>query len=870
MAMKYRIVDQKCEHLTCPLGIDAQSPQLSWIYEGENDLGLGAQIRVVASLNEDIQGEALWDSGWKESALTAMHYEGPALKSGQRVYWKAMTCLSGRDETLAEAVSWFEMGLLRPEDWHGQWIRGDLDCQAPVLMRRFSLERIPERARVYICGLGIFELWVNGVQVGDELLQPVLTTYSRQPLTHMLYPYDYQGAFRTPYRCFDVSGLLREGENEFAVKLGNGWYHQVGRLVEGDLWYGEAPALLFEARMDETIVCSDENWQWRDSEGVFNNLFLGEQTDFTRDNFGEKPVQIAPAPDGALRAQSCPADAVAGEYEVERALCARDHRVILDFAQNMSGWVAVKAEARRGDRLELRFSEEIEPDGEIWKLQFESAGGEGQIQQDVFTFAGGGEACVRPRFCWHGFRYAEVALIREGKAVQLTFEQGCLKAEGFSAKLTAEFVTANHPVTGAFSCDNEILNWFHRATVMSLRSNEHCGVPLDCPHRERLGYTGDGQVTAQAILMNMDAAAFMAKWMRDILDAQNRKTGHVPHTAPFYNGGGGPGGWGGAVVFVPDALYKQTGDLNLVREAWPHMLKWMEYLDNHSQDGIVVREEEGGWCLGDWCTPEEIRVEPELVNTALTMGMLRIMARFADLLGYPEEKRRLERDYAQRRQAFRRAFFHPESASFGAGCQGSEALALWSGAVDEDEKPGVLKKILSDLEARGGRFDTGIFATPILLRVLSENGYIEQAFGLMTSTGYPSFDYMRQCGATTLFEHWHPDRGSHNHGMFGAADVWLYGYAAGIEQPADSAGWEKILFRPGAIQGLHSAQAELKTPLGRCAISWRRENGRLHVATQAPALARTEMVLPDGRRMQVASGAKEWVFELNELPEAAR
>lgn len=211
--------------------------------------------------------------------------------------------------------------------------------------------------------------------------------------------------------------------------------------------------------------------------------------------------------------------------------------------------------------------------------------------------------------------YAEVALIREGKAVQLAFEQGCLKAEGFSAKLTAEFVTANHPVTGAFSCDNEILNWFHRATVMSLRSNEHCGVPLDCPHRERLGYTGDGQVTAQAILMNMDAAAFMAKWMRDILDAQNRKTGHVPHTAPFYNGGGGPGGWGGAVVFVPDALYKQTGDLNLVREAWPHMLKGWNIWITIARTALwcARKKADGVWAIGaprrrfgwspSWSTP---------------------------------------------------------------------------------------------------------------------------------------------------------------------------------------------------------------------------------------------------------------------------
>lgn len=860
--MVYRITNQKCEYQVCPLGIDAQSPFLSWVYEGENALGLAAQIRVLASLDSAVQDKILWDSGWLDAPSTAMHCRCSKLQSGQRIYWKAMTRLKDREETLAEAISWFEMGLLQPDDWHGQWIRGDVDCPAPVLVRRFTLESVPKTARAYVCGLGMFELWINGVQADRELLQPVLTAYSRQPLTHMLYPYDYQGAFRSPYRSFDLEGLLRTGENEFIVKLGNGWYHQTGRLVEGDLWYGESPVLMFEARLDDAYICSDESWRWRESECVFNNLFLGEQIDFTRENFEEMPVQTVSAPEGRLCAQSCPSDAVAGTYPVSSALRARDGRMILDFAQNLSGWVTVCAIARRSDRIELRFAEEIEKDGAYWKLQFDSAGGEGQIQKDVFILAGGKTERVRPHFCWHGFRYAEISLVREGSAIELNFKQGRLLAEDFDAVLTAEFVTANHPVTGSFSCDNDLLNWFHQATLMSLRSNEHCGVPLDCPHRERLGYTGDGQVTAPAILTNMDATAFMVKWMRDILDAQNRKTGHVPHTAPFYNGGGGPGGWGGAIIFVPDALYRQTGNLNLVREAWPHMLKWMDYLDSRSEAGIVVREEAGGWCLGDWCAPEEIKVEPELVNTALTMGMLRIMARFADLMGLAGEADQFKKAYEQRRQAFRRTFFHPESASFGAGCQGSEALALWAGAVNDEEKDDILNKILGDLRARGGKFDTGIFATPILLQVLSENGHVEQAFELMTSTGYPSFDFMRQYGATTLFEHWNPERDSHNHGMFGAADVWLYAYAAGIEQSANSAGWQSILFRPGAVQGLHSAQAELDTPLGRCAIFWKRTENRLNVTTQTPALTRAEMILPNGQHIAVAPGVREWRFDL--------
>lgn len=849
--MSLAIRNMRCEYRECPLGVDVASPRLTWVYEGE--LSGRAQIRVIAGKSEIPENDLLWDSGWFDSAATAVNYTGAPLASDQRVWWKAMTRIAGQAETQTEAVSWFETGLPEDSDWHGSWIRADSDWESPVMLRTFHLDAVPERARIYLCGLGIFELYVNGRPVGDEVLQPVQTAYSRQPGTNMLYPYCYEGAFRTPYRVFSLDGLLNKGKNEIEVRLGNGWYHQKGRLLEGDLWYGDSPVLLAELRMDDAILFTDERWQWHESQIVRNNLFFGEETDLRRGDFPLRPVKLAPAPDGKLRSQLCPSDAAMEGYDIARVLPARDGRLLADFAQNLSGWVEVTACARRGDRLELRFSEEIAPDGEQWQLDYDSAGGNEQIQMDAFTFAGTGEESVRPHFCWHGYRYAEITLLRDEAVIPLAFNGEALTAPGFRARLISRFVTANHSVSGHFACDNELLNWYHRATVFSLRSNEHCGVPLDCPHRERLGYTGDGQVTSEVILLNLDSAAFLTKWMRDILDSQNRRTGHVPHTAPFYNGGGGPGGWGSAVVFVPWTLYRFTGDDGLLREAWPHMLRWLEYLDSRSENGIVVREEDGGWCLGDWCVPGKLEIEPELVNSALVVRMLDEMIRIARILGENHEAERLTKARETRHTAFVSRFYHPQTAGFGVEKQGSEALALWCGVIPEGDRPRIMRKLLDDLAAREYHFDTGIFATPAMLEVLNNAGESDAACRLMLSEGFPSFDFMRRNGATTLHESWEGNA-SHNHAMFGAADAWLYAAVAGVSQAADSVGWQRVIFRPGRVCELSFAEAFVETPLGRCGIKWERCDGKLIVHTELPALSSAVMYLPDGTELPVVLG----------------
>ena len=854
--MQSKIENMRCEYRVEPLGIDVESPLLTWTYTA-NTVGT-AEHCVIVALDEQFQ-TVVWDSGWQKKTDSQMHWLDTIRRSDTRIWWKAMTRMTGKPETQAEGISWFEMGLLHLEDFHGTWIRADSDFEAPVFRKEILMRDVPNRARMYICGLGFFEAYINGRKVGNAALQPVLHTYSRQALTNMLYPYDYQGAYRTPYCVFAVEDLLNAGKNTLEIRLGNGWYHQHERNVEGDLWYGDSPVLWMEMRADEEILCTDTTWQWTESETIRNNIFYGETIDKTRIVKPYRSVCMARAPEGKLTAQMCPSDAAMETYPVVCSYASKNGNQILDFGQNVSGWAEVSANAQRGDTLTLRFAEEITTKEGLCVMNFDSAGGDNQIQTDIFTFAGDGKEEMRPHFCWHGFRYVEASLMRNGRKIPLSYDRA-LVADGFRATILSRFVTTDHAVTGKFHCDNELLNWYHHAAVASLRSNEHCGVPLDCPQRERLGYTGDGQVTTEAILHNLDSNAFIAKWMQDLFDAQNRVTGHIPHTAPFYNGGGGPGGWGGAVVFVPWELYRHTGDVDILRRATQPIKQWMDYLRQHSENGIVVREEEGGWCLGEWCTPDKVVLPPEFVNTVMTIRMLSEIIEMAKILQDKAWMTSCVQEIEQRRQALIQEFYCVKNAEFCGNRQGANAMALWCG-VSSEIREAIWNALLKHIEEIGYHFDTGIFGTPILLDVLSTMGRADIAYRLMTAEGTPSFAQIRALGATTLYESWNGG-GSHNHAMFGAADTWLYAWAGGIAQEKSSAGWRNVVLRPNALSELRYADASIETPLGRLAMSWQRDGALLRVHTQIPTLCHAVMRLPNGESKLVPTGKHDWQFML--------
>lgn len=649
------------------------------------------------------------------------------------------------------------------------WICGGAGCEAPLFRRSFWLDRTErfQSARLEICGLGYFLFYINGKRISDQELMPAMTDYASVLGCETTYPvWEERSAHRCRYLSFDLLPYLKAGENVLAVRLGNGWYHQTERIAEGKFVFG-LPKLWFELTLTDADgrqewIESDRQTLWHPGGLLKNNLFLGEVRDLRKepegwqypcaDLSGWKPAQPVHAPETLLEEQTCPPDRVIrklypiliGEY---------DGRKIYDCRENIAGRVVLSCLGKKGECITVRHAEELAADG---TLDFESAGGSDQLQQDHYICDGRIQT-LHPLFCWHGFRYFET--------------------EGSCEVLCAEVIHTDVAVTSSFSCSDPVLNWLYEAYIRTQLDNYHGCIPSDCPHRERLGYTGDGQLTAETAMLLLDAKELYRKWYQDILDSQGAETGHIPHTAPFLGGGGGPGGWGCAVYQVPLAWAKIYGDDSLLVQGYDAILRWFDYMDAHSEKGLVVREEEGGWCLGDWCFPasEEKEQLPEaFINTFYYLHGLQEMMQISEKMNNKLPIRFAERE-KNVKNAFLDAYFDPETGDFCEGRAAGNAYGLALGLGDERTK----KHLVEKYEALG-RFDTGIFGTSMLLEQLFSIGAGDLAVRLLTNDSEAaSFAHMKRNGATTLWERW-DGRESHNHPMFGACVRLMFTQILGI------------------------------------------------------------------------------------------
>ena len=649
------------------------------------------------------------------------------------------------------------------------WICGGAGCEAPLFRRSFWLDRTErfQSARLEICGLGYFLFYINGKRISDQELMPAMTDYASVLGCETTYPvWEERSAHRCRYLSFDLLPYLKAGENVLAVRLGNGWYHQTERIAEGKFIFG-LPKLWFELTLTDADgrqewIESDRQTLWHPGGLLKNNLFLGEVRDLRKepegwqypgaDLSGWKPAQPVHAPETLLEEQTCPPDRVIRKlYPV--LIGEHDGRKIYDCRENIAGRVVLSCLGKKGECITVRHAEELAADG---TLDFESAGGSDQLQQDHYICDGRIQT-LHPLFCWHGFRYFET--------------------EGSCEVLCAEVIHTDVAVTSSFSCSDPVLNWLYETYIRTQLDNYHGCIPSDCPHRERLGYTGDGQLTAETAMLLLDAKELYRKWYQDILDSQGAETGHIPHTAPFLGGGGGPGGWGCAVYQVPLAWAKIYGDDSLLVQGYDAILRWFDYMDAHSEKGLVVREEEGGWCLGDWCFPvsEEKEQLPEaFINTFYYLHGLQEMMQISEKMNNKLPIRFVERE-KNVKNAFLDAYFDPETGDFCEGRAAGNAYGLALGLGDERTK----KHLVEKYETLG-RFDTGIFGTPMLLEQLFSIGAGDLAVRLLTNDSEAaSFAHMKQNGATTLWERW-DGRESHNHPMFGACVRLLFTEILGI------------------------------------------------------------------------------------------
>lgn len=695
------------------------------------------------------------------------------------------------------------------------WIQGDCLCESPLFRRSFSISQLPVSAELKLCGLGYFLLFVNGSRIGNQEFVPAMTSYSSVLGCKTTYPvWEERSNYRCLYLTYDLLPYLKEGENVIGIQLGNGWYHQTKRIDEGRFIFG-FPKLKYELTLTSphgeiTFLESGPETLWAPSELISNNLFYGETQDLRllQDNWCSsdadlsawKPALPIHAPETKLEKQRCPSDRVL--REISPCLLAEEHgRKLYDCRENISGWASIRCIGTSGEEIMVRYSEELASDG--CSLDFCSTGGEKQIQKDCYI-CDGSERIVHPKFCWHAFRYIEV--------------------EGPGELLSAAVVCTDIAVTSSFQCSNPVLNWLYDAYIRTQINNYHNCIPSDCPHRERLGYTGDGQLTSETAMLTLDTKALYEKWYRDILDSQGADTGHIPHTAPFLGGGGGPGGWGGAVYLIPLNYYRTYGDSTLLKLGYPAILRWLEYMDSRCENGLITQEEKGGWCLGEWCAPaaETQEIPPAFINTYYYALCLKSLPEMAKIVQAPVPQWQFQR-LSTSLTALKDTYFNTLTGDFcnGIGAANAFALALGIGT----------KQTAANLVTRYnalGQLDTGIFGTPVLLEQLFKNGAPNLAFRLLTSDTPASFSRMMKAGATTLWENWEGSE-SHDHPMFGSVVKLLFTEILGIRQKEGAVGFSDFYIKPADIADLEWAEGSLQTAAGPIHVKWTRSPDKTQI-----------------------------------------
>lgn len=712
-----------------------------------------------------------------------------------------------------------------------RWVKADDSCQSPILVHTFQAQQ-PSEGYIEITGLGYFDVRINGQKITEDRFVPAFSDYEKRDLSGLLYPISDTFTHRIYFLRYDCAHALQTGENTIEIRLGNGFYRQTERTIEGSGLFGEdlktAFCLVFQDASGRREVYSDGTELWRESEILSNNLFTGEIHDAARleQSPAWKPVTVIPAPRSELTLQTCPGDRVV--RTITPVLLYEDgEKQIYDAGENISGTVRVTTSAPAGEKVRLRFAENY-ADG---ALDFASTGSDydctsgcKQIMEDVFI-CDGKTRSFEPLFVWHAFRYFEVT--------------------GSVDSLRVQVIHSDTPVTAKFESDAEGMNWLYEAYLRTQLNNMHGGVPSDCPHRERLGYTGDGQVCAETAMLTLDSREFYRKWIRDILDCQDVVGGHVQHTAPFMGGGGGPGGWGCAIVLVPYAYYRRYADVEMLRTCFEPMKKWCSYLDSRLENGLVSREEPRGWCLGDWCTLEKTVLPEPFVNTYFYIKCLRILEKIADLLGKNAEIPVFSQKAEALKQALMRTYYSQESGNFFENVQGANAYGLDIGLGDER----TLQNLVCHYE-KLGHFDTGFLGTDILLDVLLQNGQADLVYRLLESRELGSFLYMKDRGATTIWEDWH-GRDSHDHPMFGACSRQLFTSVLGICQAEDTAGYENLVICPRIPEKMQYARGGIQTEKGRISVSWQKKDHSIDF----------DVTIPKGTSGIFRYGTEEWKLQ---------
>lgn len=659
----------------------------------------------------------------------------------------------------------------------GKFVKASEDCLSPCFRSEFDGKK-GEQTTITICALGFFKLYINGVNPTEDIFAPVTSFYHEYDELYCKKMYGEKMSPRVYVMQYDLTDYIKDGTNTLCVVVGHGWYFKE--------FYGDC-VLCYKINCGQNEFYSDSNIKWIDSPLILNpdkepeNTFYqfkhGETHDYTKhdysqsfiipnfDDEGWKNTVETSLPETEYYIQDCPNDKIIRSI-APKLIKKTDVYSIYDCGENISGWYVFKC-SQPNEKVIVTVSEQINSQNELDKKYIHG-------QSSPFI-CDGKDREYHPIFTWNGFRY--------------------IKITNNARLIRCDVIHTPAPIKSSFKCENDAINGLYDAYIRTQLCNLHAGIPSDCPHIERLGYTGDGQLTCETAMINFELKKFYLKWMEDISDCQDRISGNVQYCAPYWKCGGGPGGWGCAIVEVPYQFGKIYGDFEPMKKYFPQMLHYLRYLDSKSENNLVTKTQEGLWCLGEWCTPHKADEErhPDVpdsfINTYFYVKSLDRMIEMSNKIDMKKHLSYLVKTRKIKVKAIIDNFYDEKTGDFANNYNCANAFAIDIGLGDSRTMDNLVSFV------RSNPINTGIFGTEILARVLFENGFGDVETEILSRTEYPSFGYMQKKGSNTLWEEWCNTR-SMSHPMFGSVVKYLFYYLLGIRQEKDSYGFEKIIVDP--------------------------------------------------------------------------
>jgi alpha-L-rhamnosidase len=853
-------VQLRCEYLINPLGIDVDSPRLSWQLQDDRYGAVQQEYRIIVgtdSVDVSKGNGAVWNKSMKSDDMLVA-YSGKPLTPFTKYFWRVE--IKDMDNVLRiSEISSFETGMMDIKNWKGYWIsdgehlggNGIHVKPAPYFRKEFQAGKKIKSARAYIVAAGLYELYINGNRIGDHRLDPMFTHFNRRNL----------------YVSYDVTSELQNGKNAIGVLLGNGWYNMQSIAV----WYfdrapwRDRPAFCMDLRIvyeDGSVETdkSERDWKTDLSPVIFNSIYTGEHYDARLEQPGWntagfddskwKNAIYRPAPSSLIVSQQLHPIRDVEKIAVKNFKKISDRQYLFDLGRNISGVSRLRVKGEAGTTIRLVHSEILRPGDQIdirnIAEHYRPVDDSDPFSTDIFILSGKGEEEFMPRFNYKGFQYVEVS---SDKPIELT-----------ASSLNGWFMHSDLPPTGHVETSNPTINKIWYAANNSYLANMF-GYPTDCPHREKNGWTGDANYAVDLGLYNFDGVTVYEKWLADHKDEQ-QPNGLLPNIIPTSGWGldwaTGPD-WTGSVAIIPWAIYEFYGDSRLLADMYDNIKRYVDRMAEMSSDGLC------DWGLGDW-VPVKAQTPQKYTSTVYYYRVVRILTKTAKLFDKTDDYEKYSALAEKIKSAFNKEYLNRETAVYGHGYQTEMSTALLWGLVPDDlhEKVAVnlAKRVM---ETDSAHLNVGLLGSKSIFHALSENGYADLAYTVAAQETYPSLGYwIVKDNATTLYEAWRAigeaREASLNHIMFGEESAWFYKALGGIRIDPEQPGFKHFILQPHFVKGLNYANVAYDSPRGKIVSHWERKNKKsvlYHIVV--PPNSSASLSLQEGYRLkkaQLDSGEK--------------